>query len=675
MLIFPKKDIIPIIIPQIYFIDKYNNINNYCEMNPSMIIEENGDVIILIRCVNYKKYESNQFVLYESQSNSIYYVVSGKINNTEKLDIENFEYNLLEYTYNSDVFQTYWKGLEDIRFIDKNNILVIVPELNIEGNPSIFKANLNNNKIDNFTECKPNKIEKNWMPYFDNNVYKVIYNLNPFTIKSIDNDEFEEIELTEIISNKLKGYHGSTNGIILNKYERLFLIHINRNDKVIHRWLLFNIKIKNVLVSEEFTFFKNSYIEFNCSLCKYNERIFITVGVNDNKAFIIETCFEDIVKTFLTNTNNENNYPTIVTMLYDIRSMENKIIERNRKIESYIDFSKKFLLQLPFPIIFFIDENDENDENDDIYNAIYNSRKEFNLLDKTYIYMHDFKKTYFYKHLSRIQELQCKYYIKNGEIEHETPLYVILNNNKFDCIDKAIELNPFDSSHFIWMDFGINHVAQNVERINDWILCIPDKIKQLCINPYIENISPKKYFEFIYHNMAGGLFSGSIENMKKYSLLFKNKTEEIYRDNWYQLDEAVMTIVNRENPDLFDLYYGDYVGIVSNYLSPIRDIELILIGSQKCLDTNKLKESYHILYYCLKYFQENPNSNLAFKYIEQNIIVDYYCNNKLLLQGVINLINIKIKSSNIEDNEKIHTLLKNNKGNINFYENKNEILS
>jgi hypothetical protein len=69
MLIFPKKDIIPIIIPQIYFIDKYNNINNYCEMNPSMIIEENGDVIILIRCVNYKKYESNKFVLYESQTN------------------------------------------------------------------------------------------------------------------------------------------------------------------------------------------------------------------------------------------------------------------------------------------------------------------------------------------------------------------------------------------------------------------------------------------------------------------------------------------------------------------------------------------------------------------------------------------------------------------------------
>ena len=29
MIIFPKKDIIPIIIPQIYFKDKYNDINSY----------------------------------------------------------------------------------------------------------------------------------------------------------------------------------------------------------------------------------------------------------------------------------------------------------------------------------------------------------------------------------------------------------------------------------------------------------------------------------------------------------------------------------------------------------------------------------------------------------------------------------------------------------------------
>ena len=119
MIIFPKKDILPIIIPQIYFKDKYSDINSYNEMNPSLFIEENENVTLLVRCINYKKYESKQFTLYDTISNSIYYKINGKINGNDKLDIENFDYNIVENKYTTDIFPTYWKGLEDIRFIDK----------------------------------------------------------------------------------------------------------------------------------------------------------------------------------------------------------------------------------------------------------------------------------------------------------------------------------------------------------------------------------------------------------------------------------------------------------------------------------------------------------------------------------------------------------------------------
>lgn len=666
MIIFPKKDIIPIIVPQICYIDKYNNTNGYIEMNPSLHIEEDGNVIILVRCVNYEKFKDKRFTIYGTNANSIYYVIKGKINDKDKLNIENFDYNIVEYKYNLPSFPTYWAGIEDIRFIDSKNVLVNVPQLNEGGNPAIFKAELNDNIITNFIPCKPNKIEKNWMPYLDtDNNCKVIYSLQPFLIKSVENEDFEEVELSESNQKMLEGYHGSTNGIILNKYERLFLVHIN-NNITSHRWLLFNIKTKHILVSDEFIFFKNSYIEFNCSLSKYNDRIFITIGVNDDKAYVIETCNEDILNTF-PKYNNFENYPTLVTMLYDIRSMENNQVDRNRKLDSYIDFSKQFLLKLPFPIMFFIDDNEET------YDAIYAIRKEFDLLDKTYIFMNDFKTTYFYKHLSRIQELQTQFHIRNGEIEHETPLYVILNNNKFDCIDKAINMNPFSSTHFVWIDFGINHVSRNNEYIFDWINQVPDKIKQMCINPFIESTPCKEYFKIIYHNMSGGLFSGSLENMKKYSELFKNKTEEIYNDNWYQIDEAVMSMVHRDNPDLFDLYYGDYAGIISNYLSPLHNLDLIFRSSQKFLDHNKTKETNHLLLYCSKYFQDNPNSELVFYYIQQHLIVDFYHNNRNINQNIIDLINMKLSSEKNSDKERINILLHNNKRNIDLYRNKDLI--
>jgi hypothetical protein len=297
MIIFPKKDIIPIMVPQVHFNDKYNNINSYIEMNPSINIDETGKVTILVRCVNYRKYKELQFTLYGEISNSIFYIINGNLNKTNKLDIEHFDYNILNCDYNLPIYPTLWKGVEDIRFVDDKNILVIVPELNILGNPSIFKAEINNNTIVNFNSCKPDYIEKNWMPYFDKISYKVIYSLEPFLIKSIETDEFEEIELSEINKANLKGYHGSTNGLILNDKERLFLIHINK-EIIYHRWLLFNIETKDILLSLEFIFFKNSYIEFPCSLSKYNDRIFISIGINDNKAFIIETTNADIISTF-----------------------------------------------------------------------------------------------------------------------------------------------------------------------------------------------------------------------------------------------------------------------------------------------------------------------------------------------------------------------------------------
>jgi hypothetical protein len=660
MIIFPKKDIVPIIIPQICFLDKYNDVNNYVEMNPSLIIDENGYFSILVRCVNYKKFNTKNFTLYGAMSNSIYYKITGKINTDEKLDLENCEYNILNSNYNLPVYPAYWKGMEDIRFINKNELLVNIPELHPGGKPTILKADLINNEITNFVSCEPNTIdEKNWMPYNDNRVNKVIYSLNPFIIKSIEKDDKEIIEINESIKEKLNGFHGSSNGIELNKYERLFLVHLNK-EVITHRWLIFNIKTQSILVSEEFVFFKNSYIEFTCSLSKFEDRIFVSMGINDDKAYIIEVTNKDIFNTFLIMQKTKSDYPTIVTMLYDIRSMETQQFDRNRKLNSFIDFSKKFLLQLPFPIIFFIDENEET------YDAIYNTRKEFNLLDNTYIYMCDFKTTYFYKYLSKLQELQKKFFIRNGEIEHETPLYVILNNNKFDCIDKAVDLNPFGSSHFIWMDFGINHVSLNNEYIYEWINQVPDKIKQLCINPYIEKIPPKIYFEYIYHNTAGGLFSGSIENMKKYSELFKKKTEEIYNDNWYQIDEAVMTIVQKENPELFDLFYGDYQGIVSNYLYPLHNIDLILHGSQKCIDSNNTERAYKILSYCSPYFEKNMGHQSIFWFIHQHLIVDYYHNNVLIVEPVIKMIQY-LTGTNYD---RILQTLINNKHNINLYKNK-----
>uniref|UniRef100_A0A6C0IF97 Uncharacterized protein n=1 Tax=viral metagenome TaxID=1070528 RepID=A0A6C0IF97_9ZZZZ len=356
-------------------------------------------------------------------------------------------------------------------------------------------------------------------------------------------------------------------------------------------------------------------------------------------------------------------YPTIVTMIYDIRKMENIEGDNNRSVAGYIELAKNFILKLPYPLVIFMDTNEE-----EIYDALYKTRSSNNLLHLTHIYKLDFKETYFYKDLSKIEELQQKFCIRNGDLKHETPLYVILNNNKFCFMEKTIELNLFDSIHFIWMDFGINHVAKDTHHIHTWIKNVPDKIKQLCINPYIENVAPKTHFQLIYHNCAGGLFSGSKENMLKYIELFKQKTEQIYNEEWYQIDEAVMTMVQRENYELFDFFYGDYEGIISNYLKPIHSWWLINSNIEKCLNMNNTKYLYSILVYLDSYFlqEEHQSSGGFYSYITNNIICNYYQNSRKLRNVVIDLINLKMS----QDDQNMRDILNFNKNNVNFYENK-----
>ena len=297
-MIFNTLHIHPIIIPQRKFIDQCNNQNAYIEMNPSMFITDAGDVIILVRTINYRKFYDKSFVIYEKSSNSLYSIIKCKIQEKTPLNLENSEIASIKYNYNLPVYNTYWKGLEDIRFINATSILVIIPECNKDGNPSIFRATINVDEqmIHSFKQCFPNQIEKNWMPYNNNAIDKVIYKLNPFTIKSIDNDNMEVIATSLEHKELLHNYNGSTNGIPYNGAQ-LFLIHTNK-EKSYHRWLLFNIETYEITISSEFVFFNHSYIEFPCSLCKYNERIFISIGINDNKAFIIEVVPSDINNSF-----------------------------------------------------------------------------------------------------------------------------------------------------------------------------------------------------------------------------------------------------------------------------------------------------------------------------------------------------------------------------------------
>ena len=277
MLIIRKKNIYPLLIPTVQYVDRFKNLNSYVEMNPSLYIRPDGTFIVLVRTVNYLKYQTS-FTIYDTFSNSVYFILKGDIKNC----FDDYTTHILDVKYNIARQPSLWYGVEYIRFIDEKTVLACIPECN-NSSPCIFKGELNENTLSSFVKCHPGVCEKNWMPCAKN---KVIYSVCPFIIKSIVDDTKEEIRLNSKQLEDLNGWRGSSNGVEFSGCQ-LFLIHKN-TDRVYSKWLLFNPALNTVQYSDDFTFFKDTVFEFVCSLASYANYLYVSIGVNDNKAFIIQ---------------------------------------------------------------------------------------------------------------------------------------------------------------------------------------------------------------------------------------------------------------------------------------------------------------------------------------------------------------------------------------------------
>jgi hypothetical protein len=352
-------------------------------------------------------------------------------------------------------------------------------------------------------------------------------------------------------------------------------------------------------------------------------------------------------------------YPTIVTCFYNIRKLEKNIDKsHNRQIDKYLELASQFILKLPYPIIFFTDDE---------YVSSYILQHRESMMDKTYLYYEDFQETFFFPYQQKITDLQTKFTILNGDKNHETPLYIILNNNKFHFVEKAMEVNPFSSTHFIWMDFGINHCARQTEKIHEWIHYVPDKIKQLCINPYFEKDERKDFFKFIYHHTAGGLFSGNIENMTKYIQYFKEKIDEVYSQNWYQIDEAIMTMVQQDHPELFEFFYGDYEGIICNYYQPYLSLPLIFKMLDKSMRFHQYSFCYQLCLYLEPFFQNKNEQKTEhfYQWIQYHIFSDFVGNHQYINKRALIYMNQKL----LEKDESMLKIIEGQKNLLQKYKN------
>jgi hypothetical protein len=287
---FPVVNTTLLLGPQLKLNDKFGAPNAFLEMNPSFWLNDDGSYVVLIRRVNYRKFADKRFVLYDRYCESKYLVFRGNWDMTKPFSLDGSSCSELEIVSPFPLQATHWYGVEDIRFISETQVLGTFPQYNPGGQPAMYLCSFEGSKLTVLKQCQPSACEKNWMPVelFES----VIYSCSPLRLKDIVTEEFTNVDTTPELDALLKGYHGSTNAIqCRNGF--LTLIHKNE-DRVVHRWLWISTSCYDVILSEPFVFFPHSYIEFPLSLVRQEGRLFVSLGVNDDKACLIELSSDDL---------------------------------------------------------------------------------------------------------------------------------------------------------------------------------------------------------------------------------------------------------------------------------------------------------------------------------------------------------------------------------------------
>lgn len=247
---------------------------------------------------------------------------------------------------------------------------------------------------------------------------------------------------------------------------------------------------------------------------------------------------------------------TLVTAFVDLSRIEGNT--QRRTGEQYVEYSKS-LLALDVNLYLFLEE--------DLVPLVRERREMLGFKDKTFIETISFSTLYCYPFLEQIKENRKKNPVINASGFKDTPNYITMINSKIDLVCKAIERNPFSSTHFAWIDFGIFHIARKDYIFKDKVFeNFPDRIKlewMLPVQGYVLN--PVFQYTRIRASFAAGYITGASVNWKGFWNIFYNEFSNALKLGYGPSEEQIFSVIYHRQPKFFDIYLGEYNTVLSNY--------------------------------------------------------------------------------------------------------------
>jgi hypothetical protein len=286
-------------------------------MNPSIFIDDDGDILVNIRHVNYTLYHSEGDQRFFSPWGPLSYLHPEK---DQRLVTTNYlcrldkDLNIINYTevdYSAFNVPPIWEfvGEEDCRITqwDGNYYLIGVRRdttPNGQGRMEYSKIELDKT---NWTAKEVQRVripppidvnsycEKNWMPILDMPYHFVKWAMPTEVVKANpDKSECEQVLVKQTPSVPID-QRGGTNIVSWGEYYiafthevKLWRNYLNQKDSIYrHRMIVWDKEFNFVGLSNSFAFL-DTPIEFCVGAAVRNGKLLLSFGVQDNAAFVLE---------------------------------------------------------------------------------------------------------------------------------------------------------------------------------------------------------------------------------------------------------------------------------------------------------------------------------------------------------------------------------------------------
>lgn len=160
-----------------------------------------------------------------------------------------------------------------------------------------------------------------------------------------------------------------------------------------------------------------------------------------------------------------------------------------------------------------------------------------------------------------------------------TASYYLLCMARYDAIKRAIETNPYQSTHFAWINICIERMGpSNLIELPNALSLFRDKFSTC----YIDYIPPhftchlSDYYIYGRCSMCSGFFTGRADYFYEFCNKIENVFLEFLEKGYGHADEQLFLAVYYRFPWLFEFYYGDYQQMITNYVTSNEKCEFTL---------------------------------------------------------------------------------------------------